>query len=64
MKSQVLSLLLLFCATGWAQQQNVRGVVKGPDGGIAKVSVREIDANRRFFHILTYLYHSSLQNAL
>ena len=53
MKSQVLSLLLLFCATGWAQQQNVRGVVKGPDGGIAKVSVREIDANRRFFNQTT-----------
>lgn len=53
MRSQVLSLLLLCCATGWAQRQNVSGVVKGPDGGIAKVSVREIDANHRFFNHTT-----------
>lgn len=30
-----------------AQRQNVSGVVKDADGGIAKVSVRELDQNRR-----------------
>lgn len=33
----------------WAQQQNVSGIVKDSEGGIAKVSVREIDAEHRVF---------------
>ncbi|MBR6032371.1 MAG: carboxypeptidase regulatory-like domain-containing protein [Bacteroidaceae bacterium] len=50
MRHQILFLILLCTAHAWAQQQNVSGIVKGPDGGIANVSVREIDSNRRFFN--------------
>ncbi len=50
MRQQILILMLLCFAPIWAQQQNVSGTVKGPDGGIAKVSVREIDENRRVFN--------------
>lgn len=47
-------IMLLFCVSSvWAQQQNVSGVVKGPDGGIAKVSVREIDSEHRIFNHTT-----------
>ena len=53
MRHSILSLLLLCCATAWAQRQNVSGTVKGPDGGIAKVSVREIDSNHRVFNHTT-----------
>lgn len=53
MKHLLLSLILLCCAPVWAQRQNVSGTVKGPDGGIAKVSVREIDSNHRFFNHTT-----------
>lgn len=38
------------CLCGFAQQQNVSGVVIGPDGSIAKASVREIDSQRRIFN--------------
>ena len=49
-----LPFLLFFCCTSlFAQQQNVSGVVKGPDGGIAKVSVREIDSEHRIFNHTT-----------
>lgn len=43
----MLPLLLLCCTLSWARQQNISGIVKGPDGAIAKVSVREVDANHR-----------------
>lgn len=43
-------LLFLLPAVAWAQRQNVSGIVKGPDGAIADVSVREIDKNRRIFN--------------
>lgn len=47
-----LSILLLLCCCLplWSQSQIVSGVVSGPDGVIAKVSVREIDKNQRFFN--------------
>ena len=49
-----LPFLLFFCCTSlFAQQQNVSGVVKGPDGGIANVSVREIDSEHRIFNHTT-----------
>lgn len=42
--------LLLFCAAPiWAQQQRVSGTISGPEGRIAHVSVREIDADHRIF---------------
>ncbi len=46
-----LSILLLLCCCLplWSQSQIVSGVVSGPDGVIAKVSVREIDKTQRFF---------------
>lgn len=51
MKHKILLLLLLCCAPAWAQRQTVSGVVKAPDGrGIAKVSVREIDASHRYYN--------------
>ncbi|MBR6141891.1 MAG: carboxypeptidase regulatory-like domain-containing protein [Bacteroidaceae bacterium] len=61
MRHQLFLLILLFCSLpAWVQGQkhgstmvNVSGVVKGPDGGIAKASVREIDANHRFFNQTT-----------
>ena len=34
----------------WGQRQNVSGYVKGPDGGIAKVSIREVDASHRVYN--------------
>ena len=47
-------IVLLFSVSSvWAQQQNVSGIVKGPDGGIAKVSVREIDSEHRIFNHTT-----------
>ena len=53
MKHYILSLLLLCCVPVLAQRQNVSGIVKGPDGGIEKVSIREIDANHRVFNHTT-----------
>jgi len=53
MRYQLLSLLLLCCTSIFAQQQNVSGSVKGPDGSIAKVSIREVDANHRVFNHTT-----------
>lgn len=53
MRHSVLLLILFCCAPVWAQRQNVSGVVKGPDGSIANVSVREIDSNHRFFNNTT-----------
>lgn len=53
MKHYILSLLLLCCVPVMAQRQNVSGIVKGPDGGIEKVSIREIDANHRVFNHTT-----------
>lgn len=53
MRRQLLYLLLLCCTSVWAQQQNVSGTVKGPDGRIPKVSVREIDASQRVFNHTT-----------
>ena len=48
---RIVYILLFLCCTALsAQPLNVSGVVKGPDGGIAKVSVREIDANHRVFN--------------
>ena len=52
-----LFIVTLFClAPVWAQHQqqsptnvNVSGVVTGPDGAVAKVSVREIDSEHRIF---------------
>ena len=52
MKHYIL-ILMLCCAPAWAQRQNVSGTVKGPDGAIAKVSVREIDSNHRVFNHTT-----------
>lgn len=47
----LLFLISLICAVPfWAQRQNVSGLVRGADGGIANVSVREIDNNRRIFN--------------
>lgn len=43
-------LLFLLPVVSWAQRQNVSGVVKGPNGAIADVSVREIDKNHRIFN--------------
>ncbi len=45
--------MLFCCVSVWAQRQNVSGSVKGPDGSIAKVSVREIDASQRVFNHTT-----------
>ena len=53
-----LFIVTLFClAPIWAQQQkqsstnvNVSGTVMGPDGAIAKVSIREIDGEHRIFN--------------
>lgn len=45
--------ILFSCISAWGQQQNVSGTVKGPDGAIAKVSVREIDANHRVLNHTT-----------
>ncbi|MCR5851140.1 MAG: carboxypeptidase-like regulatory domain-containing protein [Bacteroidaceae bacterium] len=53
MKHYILFLMLLCQATAWAQRQNVSGTVKGPDGAIAKVSVREIDSDHRIFNHTT-----------
>ena len=53
MKHYILFLLLLCCVPVMAQRQNVSGIVKGPDGGIEKVSIREIDANHRVFNHTT-----------
>lgn len=53
MRHKILSLLLFCCTFSWAQQQNVSGIVKGPDGTIAKVSVREVDANHRVLNHTT-----------
>lgn len=50
MRHKILFLLLLCSSIMWAQRQNVSGIVKGPDGAIAKVSVREIDNNRRVYN--------------
>ena len=50
MRQYILTLILLCCIPVLAQRQNVSGTVKGPDGGIAKVSVREIDTNHRIFN--------------
>jgi hypothetical protein len=51
---RLLFLIMGFCClTAWAQQHNVSGIVKGPDGSIAKVSVREIDSNHRVFNHTT-----------
>jgi len=50
MKYCILSLIFLFGTSAWGQRQNVSGTVKGPDGGISKVSVREIDASLRVFN--------------
>ena len=52
--NRLMSLLMLFCCTSLlAQQPMVSGVVKGPDGSIAKVSVREIDSEHRIFNHTT-----------
>ena len=40
---------LFCCSSAFAQRQNVSGVVSGPDGRIAKVSVREIDSEHRIY---------------
>ena len=53
MRHYILFLILLCCVPAWAQRQNVSGTVKGPDGVIAKVYVREIDANHRVFNQTT-----------
>lgn len=60
MRRFLLFLMLLCCVPVVAQRQNQRatsanvsGTVKGPDGGIAKVSVREIDNNHRIFNHTT-----------
>ncbi|MBO4549401.1 MAG: carboxypeptidase regulatory-like domain-containing protein, partial [Bacteroidaceae bacterium] len=49
----ILSLLLCCIASALAQEQNVSGTIKGPDGTIAKVSVREIDNNHRVLNHTT-----------
>lgn len=52
--NRLFFLTMLFCClTASAQKQNVSGTVKGPDGNIAKVSVREIDASHRVFNHTT-----------
>ena len=48
-----LIITLFCCSSVWAQRYNVSGVVRGPEGGIAKASVREIDANHRVFNQTT-----------
>ena len=53
MRHKILFFLLLCCTSSWAQQQNVSGTVKGPDGAIAKVSIREVDANHRILNHTT-----------
>ncbi|MBQ7461574.1 MAG: carboxypeptidase regulatory-like domain-containing protein [Bacteroidaceae bacterium] len=53
MRHKILFFLLLCCTSSWAQQQNVSGTVKGPDGAIAKVSIREVDANHRVLNHTT-----------
>lgn len=60
MRHYILFLILFCCVPIVAQGQNrgsssvnVSGIVKGPDGVIAKVSVREIDANHRVFNHTT-----------
>ena len=51
---RLLFLITLFCCSSvWAQRYNVSGVVTGPEGGIAKASVREVDANHRVFNQTT-----------
>ena len=45
-----LIIMLLCCSSVWAQRNNVSGVVTGPDGAIAKVSVREVDSEHRIFN--------------
>ena len=52
MKKKILFLMLL-CCTQMVAQHNASGTVKGPDGGIAKASVREIDENHRVFNHTT-----------
>lgn len=48
---RIIYVLMFFCCSSlWAQRQNVSGVVKDADGGIAKVSVREIDSEHRIFN--------------
>lgn len=42
-------MALFCCSSTWAQRQNISGTVKGPDGPIAKVSIREIDADHRIY---------------
>ncbi len=53
MKRLFFLIMCLCCTTAWGQQQNVSGTVKGPDGTIAKVSVREIDSNHRVLNHTT-----------
>ena len=53
MKRLFVLTILFSCISAWGQQQNVSGTVKGPDGAIAKVSVREIDANHRVLNHTT-----------
>jgi len=53
MRHVIISLCLLCCVPIWAQRQNVSGTVKGPDGGIAKVSIREVDSSHRIFNHTT-----------
>lgn len=48
---RTLFFLMLFCCTSvFAQRQNVSGVVSDSNGGIAKVSVREVDSEHRIFN--------------
>ena len=44
---------LLWASSAFAQQQNVSGIVKDSEGGIAKVSVREIDSEHRVLNHTT-----------
>lgn len=53
MKPILFSLLLLLAGSVWAQKQNVSGQVSGPDGRIANVSVREVDASLRVYNHTT-----------
>ena len=54
MKRTIFLLITLCCASfAWSQRQNVSGSVKGPDGAIAKVSVREVDSEHRIFNHTT-----------
>ena len=48
-----LIITLFCCSSAFAQRQNVSGIVSGPDGGIAKVSVREIDSEHRIYNHTT-----------